>query len=87
MSMSLPLQIAIHQSAYTSAVGAAKNNSSAPGPEQVQEVCEACGQVIETATEYTAGEMFVGIIVGGAIMFLIAFGLVMFLNWLFVDRL
>ena len=86
MSMSLPLQIAIYQSAYTSAVGAAKNNSSAPGPEQVQEVCEACGQVIETATEYTAGEMLAGIIVGGTIMFLIAFGLVMFLNWLF-DRL
>ena len=86
MSMSLPLQIAIHQSAYTSAVGAAKNNSSIPEPEQIQEVCEACGQVIETATEYTAGEMLAGIIVGGAIMFLIAFGLIMFADWLF-DRL
>lgn len=86
MSMSLPLQIAIHQSAYTSAVGAAKNNSSTPKPEQVQEICETCGQVIKTATEYTAGEMLAGIIVGGTIMVLIAFGLVMFLNWLF-DRL
>ena len=86
MSMSLPLQIAIHQSAYTSAVGAAKNNSSIPKPEQVQEICETCGQVIKTATEYTAGEMLAGIIVGGTIMVLIAFGLVMFLNWLF-DRL
>lgn len=82
MSMSLPLQIAIYQST----VGAAKNNSSAPGPEQVQEVCEVCGQVIKTATEYTAGEMLAGIIVGGTIMVLIAFGLVMFLNWIF-DRL
>lgn len=86
MSMSLPLQIAIHQSAYTSAVGAAKNNSSTPKSEQVQEICEACGQVIETATEYTAGEMLAGIIVGGTIMVVIAFGLVMFLNWIF-DRL
>ena len=86
MSMSLPLQIAIHQSAYTSAVGAAKNNSSTPEPEQVQEICEACGQVIETATEYTAGEMLAGIIVGGAIMVLIAFGLILFADWLF-DRL
>lgn len=86
MSMSLPLQIAIYQSAYTSAVGAAKNNSSAPGPEQVQEVCEACGQVIETATEYTTGEMFAGMILGTVVIFLIAFGLVMFLNWIF-DRL
>ena len=85
MSMSLPLQIAIHQSAYTSAVGAAKNNSSTPKSEQVQEICETCGQVIETATEYTAGEMLAGIIVGGAIMVLIAFGLIMFADWLF-DR-
>lgn len=82
MSMSLPLQIAIYQSA----VGAAKNNSSAPGPEQVQEVCEACGQVIETATKYTTGEMFAGMILGTVVVFLIAFGLVMFLNWIF-DRL
>lgn len=83
MAMSLPLQIAIHQSAYTSAVGAAKNNSSTPKPEQVQKICEACGQVIETATEYTAGEMLAGIIVGGVIMVVIAFGLIMFADWLF----
>lgn len=86
MSMSLPLQIAIHQSAYTSAVGVAKNNSSTPGPEQVQEVCEACGQVIETATEYTAGEVVVGIIIGFMLIFIIAFSLVMLVNCIF-DRL
>lgn len=86
MAMSLPVQIAIHNAAYTSAVGAAKNNSSTPEPEQVQEICAACGQVIETATEYTAGEMLVGIVVGALVMGLIAFGLVMFADWLF-DRI
>jgi hypothetical protein len=83
MSMSLPAQIAVHSATYTSTVGAAKNNSSTPKSEQIQEVCETCGQVIETATEYTAGEVVLVIILGFIAMFLIAFGLMMFTNWLF----
>ena len=62
MAMSLPVQVAIHNSIYTSAVAASRNSSSS-GDAIPVEVCETCGQVIEAANNYSAEEIIFYIVV------------------------
>ena len=50
--MSLPVQIAVHNAVHT-ATTASRNNS-------YKEICEACGQVIQQTSEYSAAETILG---------------------------
>ena len=58
MAMSLPVQLAIHNAVHTSAAAVANNSSDSNSKaECVEEVCAACGQIIQnTDGSSTFGE-------------------------------
>lgn len=58
MAMSLPVQVAIHNSIYTASRNSSSNSDIVP-----VEVCETCGQVIEVANNCSTGEIIFYIIV------------------------
>lgn len=71
MAMSLPLQVAISNSAHTAAVAISRNNTTNSHTEQLQSVCETCGQMLQTTAQYTDGDMLEAIIFGVIITILI----------------
>lgn len=72
--MSLPVQIAVYNAVHTSTT-AIRNNSH-------KEVCEACGQVIQQTSEYSAADTILGTFIVIVIFCVCVYGLITLIDWM-----